>query len=151
MDDFESFMREKIARLRAEADALEKTLKEFSGSRARASGGSRASSGATAGGFGAVLEALDAAGTEGLTLDEMIEAASRKGFTVNRNTLRSQLWGAKNQERVEQMEPGRYRSPRAQRQDVRASEVGMQGSMAAGTAVKPKQPAPPPEWDEIPF
>ncbi len=38
MDDFETFTRDKIARLRAEADALEKILKEFMGTKARLAG-----------------------------------------------------------------------------------------------------------------
>jgi hypothetical protein len=110
--DFETFTREKIARLRAEAEALEKSLKEYQAAMARAAGPARRGSN-DGSAFSVVMEAIAAAGAEGLTLDGMIEAAKEKGHDVKRNTLRSQIWQAKQDERVEQMEAGRYRIPGA--------------------------------------
>lgn len=112
MDDFEAFAREKISRLRAEIDALEKTLKEYQVAMGRSV---RSSSGPTevrSGAFGAVLDALTAAGPAGMSLDDMMSAAQSAGFNMNRNTLRSQLFSAKNKGQVEAMEgQGRYRAP----------------------------------------
>ncbi|MDP3656501.1 MAG: hypothetical protein Q8R45_05995 [Brevundimonas sp.] len=138
MSDFETFTREKIARLRLEADALEKILKEFVGSRARATGASARSGTAATGGFGAVMEALAEAGEAGLSLDQMIAAASERGFGVNRNTLRSQLWSAKNAEKVEQIEPGRYRAVGAEPAPAKADDA----------AERPPAKAPPPADDD---
>ncbi len=115
MSDFETFTREKIVRLRADADALEKILKEFLGTQARAAGASRRSGPdqPRAGAFGAVMEAINAAGFEGLTLDKMIEAAEAEGYVVKRPTLRSQIFQAKSDGLLVQIEPGRYRSASA--------------------------------------
>lgn len=128
MSDFETFARDEIARLRAEADALEKTLKKFQASMSRVA---RVSSGEprSGGGFGAVLDALAAAGPRGLSLDEMIEAAEVAGFEVKRNTLRSQLFTAKGKGQVEPLEAGRYRAPQPQRSD--ADTAAAQASLAA--------------------
>jgi hypothetical protein len=111
MDDFETFTRDRIARLRAEAEALEKTLKEYTAARARVSGQARRSGGDNprSGAFGVILAAIGAAGIEGLTLDEMIDAAAAEGFEVKRNTLRSQIWSAKERGEVEPIAAGRYR------------------------------------------
>lgn len=175
MSDFETFTREKIARLRLEADALEKILKEFVGSRARATGASARSGTAATGGFGAVMEALAEAGEAGLSLDQMIAAASERGFDVNRNTLRSQLWSAKNAEKVEQIEPGRYRavgaegaSPTAEQAFGKSTEkappppsadeddytAGFSTAQPPKPPVQPpwhKAPPPPKDDDDIPF
>jgi hypothetical protein len=112
MSDFEQFTREQIARLRAEADALEKTIKSFEAARARVSGGARrsASDQPRAGAFGVVMDAIVAAGAKGLTLDEMLQAASLAGHMVKRATLRAQVWKAKEDGALVQIEPGRYRS-----------------------------------------
>jgi len=136
MSDFETFTREKIARLRLEADALEKILKEFVGSRARATGAAARGGSTATGGFGAVMDALTEAGDAGLSLDEMIAAASEKGFEVLRNTLRSQLWSAKNAGKVEQIEPGRYRA------------LGAEPPTAEEAFGKGATKAPPPQVDE---
>lgn len=111
MDEFESFTREKITRLRAEADALEKILKEFQGTKARQAGASRRSGGdqPRAGAFGVVMEAITGAGASGLSLDQMIQAAEAEGYEVKRPTLRAQVWKAKEDGQLAQMEPGRYR------------------------------------------
>ena len=108
--DYETFTREKIARLRAEADALEKNLKEFQAIAARASGGGgrKPQEGSA---ISAILEAIDTAGPEGMTLDDMIAYAAALGHDVKRNTLRSQLWTAKNEGRVVSLEPGRFAKP----------------------------------------
>ena len=111
MDDFENFTREHIARLRSDADALEKTLKAFVATKARQAGASRRSGDQPrSGAFGVVMEAILGAGAEGLNLDEMIEAASAEGYEVKRSTLRSQVWQAKEDGLLTQIEPGRYRS-----------------------------------------
>ena len=111
MDDFESFTREHIARLRAEADALEKTLKAFVATKARQTGAIRRSGDQPrAGAFGVVMDAIVGAGEEGLDLDQMIEAAAAEGYEVKRATLRSQVWQAKENGVLTQMKPGRYRS-----------------------------------------
>jgi|GEM_PF-5687511 len=113
MDDFEAFTRDRIGRLRTEADALEKTLKEYVSARARKEGATRRSGGDNprSGAFGVIMEAIAAAGPEGLTLDQMIDAAAEGGFEVKRNTLRSQIWSAKNDGAVEQVKTGVYRAP----------------------------------------
>jgi hypothetical protein len=118
MDDFEAFTREKIERLRAEADALEKILKEFQATKARLAGAARRSGGDNprSGAFGAILEAISAAGPKGLTLDEMELAAEDAGFSVKRTTLRAQVWKAKDEGQLVQIEVGRYRSATAQDQ-----------------------------------
>ena len=56
------------------------------------------------------MEAIAAAGMEGLTLDQMIAAAAGEGYEVKRNTLRSQVWASKEAGDLTQIEPGRYRS-----------------------------------------
>lgn len=112
--DYETFTREQIARLRAEADALEKNLKAFQAHSARVA--SAGSMGTTTGrprtlagsAFSAVMEAIEAAGRDGLTLNEMIEAARVEGHEVKRNTLRSQVWSAKEDGRLFQLDKGRY-------------------------------------------
>jgi hypothetical protein len=111
MDDFESFTRAKIANLRTEADALEKILKEFQATKARLAGAARRSGGdqPRAGAFGAVMEAIIAAGPQGLTLDEMMQAAGAEGYEIKRGTLRSQVWKSKEDGALTQMEQGRYR------------------------------------------
>jgi hypothetical protein len=111
--DYEAFTREKIARLRADADALERHLKEFLVASARASGvpaRSRQQGSQEGSAIGAVLDAIDAAGPDGMTLDEMIDDARKGGFEVNRNTLRSQLFTAARNGRVVRLTPGRYAS-----------------------------------------
>lgn len=112
MDDFEAFAREKIGRLRAEIDALEKTLKEYQVAMGRSVRSSSGPAEVRSGAFGAVLEALAAAGPDGMSLDDMMSAAQSAGFNMNRNTLRSQLFSAKNKGQVEAMDgQGRYRAP----------------------------------------
>jgi hypothetical protein len=145
MDDFENFTREHISRLRAEADALEKTLKAFLATKARQAGASRRSGDQPrSGAFGVVLEAILNAGAEGLTLDEMIEAAAAEGYEVKRTTLRSQVWQAKEDGQLIQMEPGRYRSSAL--------------DAFAGVKIEPETPVSDPKEhfpvdldDEIPF
>jgi hypothetical protein len=112
MDEFESFTREKISRLRAEADALERTLKDFQAARNRLKGATQRAGPdqPRAGAFGVVLEAILASAREGLNLDQMIEAAEQQGYEVKRPTLRAQVWKAKEDGTLVQMEPGRYRS-----------------------------------------
>ncbi len=112
MTDFESFTRDQIVRLRAEADALEKVLKAFEATQARLSGAARRSGGdqPRSGAFGAVMEAIAQAGAQGLNLDEMIAAAEAEGYAVKRATLRAQVWKAKEDGALTQIEPGRYRS-----------------------------------------
>jgi len=160
MDDFESFTREKIARLRAEADALEKSLKEFVGSKARQAGASRRSGGdqPRAGAFGVVLQAIAGAGDAGLSLDDMVAAAEAEGYEVKRATLRAQVWKAKEDGALIQMEPGRYKSPFAgvQIDDPDDSEEG--GYSGGGFTAAPRSQPPGPREkppadldDEIPF
>jgi len=112
MSDFETFTREKILRLRAEADALDKILKEFQATQARSAGTARrsGSDNPRSGAFGVVLEAILASGESGMDLDEMQKAGEAEGFEVKRTTLRSQVWKAKEDGVLVQMEPGRYRS-----------------------------------------
>lgn len=118
MDDFETFTRDKIAKLRAEADAMERFLKEYQVTKARASGSVRRSSEAqvgAGGAFGAILSVLRGKGAKGMSLDEMIHSAEVMGFDVKRNTLRSQLFTAKGKGQVEAMDtPGHYRAPPSQ-------------------------------------
>lgn len=111
MDDFETFTRDRITRLRSEADALEKTLKEYTSAKARLSGAARRSGGDNprTGAFGIIMETIRSAGVAGLTLDQMIDAAADEGFEVKRNTLRSQIWTAKNDGELEQVKNGVYR------------------------------------------
>lgn len=112
MDDFESFTRTKITRLRAEADALEKILKEFQATQNRRAGAARRSGGdqPRSGAFGVIMEAIAGAGAGGMTLDDMIGAAELEGYEVKRATLRAQVWKAKEDGELTAMEPGRYRS-----------------------------------------
>lgn len=111
--DYETFTRDKIAKLRLELEALEKSLKEFESAQARLSGAARRSGGDNprSGAFGVIMEAIAAAGPEGLTLDQMVEAAAEEGFVVKRNTLRSQIWQAKKDDELEQLAAGQYRVP----------------------------------------
>lgn len=113
MDDFETFTRDRISRLRAEADALEKTLKEYMSARARRDGVARRSGGDNprSGAFGVIMDAIATAGPQGLTLDQMIDVAAEEGFEVKRNTLRSQIWTAKNEGALQQVKTGVYRVP----------------------------------------
>jgi hypothetical protein len=105
--DYETFTRDRIAKLRAEADALERNLKEFAAISTRpALSPRRALTERSA--IATIMKAIEEAGPAGLTLDEMIAVAAKAGFEAKRNTLRSQLWNFKNEERVVQLEPGRY-------------------------------------------
>lgn len=117
MDNYESFTRDKISRLRLEIDVLERSLKEYLSIQARAAGVARRSGGDNprSGAFGVILDAIAKAGVNGLTLDEMIDAAAAEAFEVKRNTLRSQIWQAKNEGIVEQIAAGRYRSAGAEK------------------------------------
>lgn len=128
MDDYETFTRDKIARLRADADALEKNLKEFLATQARKSGAARRSGPdqPRSGAFGVVLEAIAAAGEAGLDLNQMTQAAADEGYDIHRPTLRSQVWQAKKDGLLQQLEPGKYRLSTGHE----ASSVGIFGQIA---------------------
>lgn len=159
MDDFESFTREKIARLRAEADALEKILKEFQATQARLAGAARRSGGdqPRSGAFGVIMDAIAGSGVDGLTLDQMIAAAEAEGYLVKRPTLRSQVWQATKDGQLTQLEPGRYRSSvvddfedisaLAPKQPAREIAPGVEGRKVTG----PREDFSADLDDEIPF
>ncbi|WGM41122.1 hypothetical protein [Caulobacter sp. NIBR1757] len=149
MEDMEAFMRDKIARLRAEADALEKTLKEYLSVQARVAGAARRSGDhPRSGAFGVILEAIGKAGPNGMTLDEMIDAAKDEGYEVKRNTLRSQIWSAKEEGVLSQIEPGRYRVPLVpkppppprERTAEEAFGVPQSGGFGGGSRAQPTGP-----------
>ncbi|NJL08368.1 MAG: hypothetical protein HC900_08950 [Methylacidiphilales bacterium] len=133
MSDFEEFTRQKIARLRAEADTLEQMLREYqaharksvSAAQIAPKSASRPSDlfvspaetinpeskeptrrGNSA--FGAVMTALKSAGPGGMSLDEMEAAANAAGRPIKRPALRSQIWYEKNKGRVVEVGEGRY-------------------------------------------
>lgn len=146
MEDMEAFMRDKIARLRAEADALDKTLKEYLSVQARVAGAARRSGdNPRSGAFGVILEAISRAGQNGLSLDEMIAAAKEEGYDVKRNTLRSQIWSAKEESAVEQIEPGRYRVPVApqasSKRDNRTADEAFGSATSGGFGGAPRNPS----------
>jgi hypothetical protein len=161
MDDFETFARDKIAKLRAEADGLEKTLKEFQAIHARKAGAVRRSGDQPrAGAFGVILEAITAAGPDGLTLDQMTEAAGAEGYDVKRPTLRSQVWQAAKDGTIIQIEPGRYRAPVGDYDLTKGmmdfNEAPRRGASEDFVGVKPVAPMPREDFaadldDEIPF
>lgn len=157
MDDFEDFTRDRIAKLKAEAEALEKTLKEYLSAKARMSGQQRRSGSdhPRGGAFGIIMDAIAAAGPHGLSIDDMIEAAEAEGLSVKRNTLRGQIWQAKNNGELEALEAGRYRragagdEPQRTKSDPSGfTSGGFQRSVSA--SMRPT-PAEPDLDDEIPF
>ena len=111
MDETEALLRERIEKLRTEADTLERALKDILTTRARKTGAARRSGAdqPRAGAWGAIFEAIRTAGPEGMTLDEMERVAEAEGYEVKRPTLRSQVWKAKEEGQLIQLEPGRYR------------------------------------------
>lgn len=153
MDDFEEFTKDRIAKLRAEVEALERTLKDYVSARARMSGQQRRSGGdqPRSGAFGIIMDAIAAAGPRGMSIDDMIEAAESEGFTVKRNTLRGQIWQAKNNGELEALEAGRYR--RAGSDPVRRqSDEPSFSSGGFQREVKASMRAPEADLDdEIPF
>jgi len=141
MDDFEEFTRDRIARLRAEADALDKTLKEYLSAKNRQVGQTRRSGPdqPRSGAFGVVMEAIANAGPEGLTLDQMIDAAAAEGFTVKRNTLRSQVWQAKNDSELVALEAGRYRAASATPSSSPRADDDTWGQFSSPAAVRKRE------------
>ncbi len=130
MDDFETFARAKIAALRTEADQLERLLREFQAKR-RQTGGTGHTTPQSAdsrdsaptpprrregSAFGKIMEAVQAAGPDGMSIDDMVAAAAREGVTIERNTLRSQIWHEKRKGRLIPLANGRYATPAATRQ-----------------------------------
>jgi hypothetical protein len=124
-DGFEMWTRSEIVRLRAEADALERTLERFLSSRPLATNRQTLLPVSHNGLVGAsinvvsrkrrskndaLLEAIDQAGTEGLSLDEIMTAADRAGIDSNRNTIRSFCWNEKQRGRLIQPDVGRFAS-----------------------------------------
>jgi len=111
---FEVWAPQEIANLRAEADALQRTLDRYLGQSSSALGSSAHGSNGTvpqamistriktnskvsqAGGrpakHGPILEIIDQAGPVGLTIDEIDRASVAAGHPINRNSLRSFLW-----------------------------------------------------------
>jgi fructosamine-3-kinase len=132
MDDFETFARTKIAALRAEADQLERLLREFQAKRRQAAASGAGHSAAQAAvveisvptrprrregsAFGKIMEAVQAAGAEGMSIDDMLSVAAREGITVERNTLRSQIWHEKRKGRLVPLANGRYAAAEAVQQ-----------------------------------
>ncbi len=127
-EDFETFARAKIAALRAEADQLERLLREFQAKRRQAvpCEGCHASPSIVVMGsaptlprrragsaFGKIMEAVKAAGSHGMSLDDMAAVAAREGITINRNTLRSQIWHEKRKGRLVSLANGRYAAAEA--------------------------------------
>lgn len=128
-DEFENFTRAKIAALREEADRLERLLNEFVRARRpvaqhapskiigtqqpappqTAMAQPRRRAGSV---FRKVMEAIEAAGEAGLSIDEMVAAVTREGGTIERNTLRSQLHNEKNKNRLISLGPGRFAVPK---------------------------------------
>ena len=156
MDDFETFTREKIARLRSEIDALEKSLKEFQATRARANSRRPDTEARSGGAFGAVLEQLEREGERGMTIEEMMAFGDLMAIPINRNTLRSQLFQAKNDGRVEQMAVGRYRVPQPKKPEATSQNEGYGRSgierPAPGVTDRgPREQFPADLDDEIPF
>ena len=135
-DDFETYTRGKIGALRAEADQLERLLAEFLKTRRRAeampagalavmrnpqSGAERVNQEPRRRGnsaFGKVMEAISAAGPEGMSLDEMTAVAEREGSPIPRNTLRSQVWHEKTKGRLIGFANGRYAAAQIDPSDV---------------------------------
>jgi hypothetical protein len=133
--DFETYTRDKITKLRADAAALEREasqlerlLGEFmkkhrpAGDVARSAGtpavvaNNEAYSTEVASpprrragsAFKAIMDAIVAAGPAGLSLDEMMAVAERDGLTIQRPTLRSQLHHEKAKGRVVPLGIGRF-------------------------------------------
>lgn len=121
-DNFEIYARGKIAALRAEADQLERVLLDYLSQRGRGvpvapiaapQMGQLALEPRRRGNspFGKVMEAIRAAGSGGMSLDEMAAVAERDGTPIPRNTLRSQVWNEKAKGRLIPLDLGRYAVP----------------------------------------
>jgi hypothetical protein len=88
----------------------------------------------------------------------MISAASEAGFTMNRNTLRSQLWQAKKDGLVEALAAGRYRSPQEEEEyqggfssEPPKSDPRVDFARARKLLYEPAVGPTPEDDDEIPF
>ena len=127
MDEFERWARTEIERHRRDADQLEHVLAQFlaakldgldtppneaarpHSSKARHSpfdlkGRQRTSRNAV------LLEAFDAVGLSGLSMEQLMKIARSKGIRPNRNALRSYCWNQKQLGRLISVAPGRYAS-----------------------------------------
>jgi hypothetical protein len=118
---FEVWAPQEIAQLRAEADALQRTLDRYLGqpsvdssAKSQTDGGaasapsraarSRASSGTgRPTKHGHILDLIDQAGAAGLTTDEIESASVAAGHPIKRNSLRSFLWTQRSDGRLIQI------------------------------------------------
>lgn len=118
-DRFEGWARLEISRLRAEADALESTLSRFLASHSAADRSSQPKTATALHSLSprkrrskndVILSAIDQAGPDGMSMDEIVEAAERAGIVSTRNTLRSFCWNEKQHGRLIQPDVGRFAS-----------------------------------------
>jgi hypothetical protein len=133
--DFETYTRDKIAKLRADASALEReasqlerllgdfikkhrtkndVVRPVTASTAATDDEARSDETASTprrragSAFKIVMDAIIAAGPTGLSLDEMMAVAERNGLIIQRPTLRSQLHHEKSKGRVVPLGIGRF-------------------------------------------
>lgn len=127
-DGFEAWTRSEVRRLRDEADQLERMLAKYTEAVSGATGGrsggaahpmpprtaprapiSDLTRAAPAAGKNApLMQALEAAGSGGLSVDEVHEAAKQHGLKSGRGAIRSYLWNQKHAGRVVAIDAGRY-------------------------------------------
>lgn len=127
MDGFERWARTEIEWHRREADQLEHVLAQFLATGLNSRGASpneaatphssesgRSSSGVKgrrrASKNDVILEAFDAAGLSGLSMEQIMEFAQSKGISPNRNALRAYCWNQKQLGRLISVAAGRYAS-----------------------------------------
>jgi hypothetical protein len=146
MDRFEEWTRIEIGRLRAEADALERTLNRFLSSQSndprslisiepKLVGMPTAPFRKRRSKNDAILEVLDQAGPYGLSMDDLMKAAKQVGITPNRNAIRAFCWNEKQKGRLFQPSAGRFASARFERDE--AAGPAPSGSPAASVPSTP--------------
>jgi hypothetical protein len=103
--EFENWARKEIARLRNEADSLDRALKRYleSPSHYRHTDKRRSKN-------DPILDAIDQAGLVGLSTDEIMNVAANAGLIMNRNNMRSFCWTAKQRGILKQVSKGRFAS-----------------------------------------
>lgn len=104
---FEQWASQEIAKLRLEADALQRALDRYLAETMPAAGGdkpkpsqsdeskhkpSEAPSGGRPSKHGHILKLVEEAGPGGLSTDEIEDASAKMGHAIKRNSLRSYLW-----------------------------------------------------------
>lgn len=135
---FEVWATQEIAKLRVEADALQRTLDRYMGLadapvRSSVAATATATSGQSAilgkpvrvSKYGPILEWLDQAGPSGLTMNEIVHRLETTGSVVKRGSLRAFLWNQGEVGRVLNRN-GRYLAQ--QHQDAGEPEVSPSNS-----------------------